>query len=112
MATQKQDFVVQQSNTLLEADTNLKAGSEVALLAPDATGVTEVHYQGTLLGLLPSSQQHLSAPFYTCIVRSLRKQNGQITQILVRATPADAPVSHLPSMLISNSTSTLVPDVC
>lgn len=86
MSSQKLDFVVQQTRDLQQANTGLKAGAALTLSRTDSNDLVQVMHDGTALGSVPSEQGHLlpiSLP--SCAIRSVRKQDGKVTQIVVRA---------------------------
>lgn len=99
MAGRKVDFVVEQSVELHEAVIDLKAGTHVTLDDDTSTGTPQVYCKGYALGLVPTEQQQqLKGSSCTCTVRSIRKQDGKITQILVRAVLSTSVAETLPGM--------------
>lgn len=99
MSLQKLDFVVQQAEELQEASTSVKAGAAVTFSWTEANDLVQVMYDGTILGSVPRDQQHhLQVSLPPGTVRSVRKQDGKVTQILVRAdlSSANAKVPQLP----------------
>lgn len=100
MTGRKVDFVVERSEELQEAAIELRAGTRVALSSDESTGKTHVHCEGQVLGQVPADQQRqLSGSSCNCTVRSVKKQDGKITQILVRAVLSNADLKQLPGML-------------
>ena len=86
MSSQKLDFIVQQTEDLQQANTGLKAGAALTLSRTESNDLVQVMHDGTVLGSVPNEQGHLlpvSLP--SCTVRSVRKQDGKVTQIVVRA---------------------------
>ncbi len=86
MSFQKLDLIVQQTGDLQEANTGLKAGAALTLSRTESNDLVQVMHNGTALGSVPKEQGHLipiSLP--SCTVRSVRKQDGKVTQIVVRA---------------------------
>jgi len=86
MSFQKLDLVVQQTGDLQEANTGLKAGAALTLSRTESNDLVQVMHNGTALGSVPKEQGHLipiSLP--SCTVRSVRKKDGKVTQIVVRA---------------------------
>ena len=84
MASEKVDFLVQQSYPCSETKSSLKAGAAVTL--NQSGSVTEVVHEETVLGFVPASDQQLfqdRTP--TCTIRSVKRQDGKLSQILVRA---------------------------
>ena len=84
MASEKVDFLVQQSDPCPEPKSSLKAGTAVTL--NQSGSVTEVVHEETVLGVVPASDQQLfqdRTP--ACTIRSVRRQDGKLSQILVRA---------------------------
>ena len=101
MAARKVDFVVEQSVELEEAVTDLKAGSHVTLNDDVTTGRQQVCCEGYALGQVPTDQQQqLEGSSCTCTVRSIRKQDGKITQILVRAILSSSAAEPPPGTLL------------
>ena len=99
MAGRKVDFVVEQSDELQEAAIDLKAGTHVILSGDESTGRSQVQCEGHVLGQVPADQQQqLRGNSCTCNVRSIRKQDGKITQILVRAVISNSQAKSLPGM--------------
>lgn len=107
------DFVVEQSAELQEAVIDLKAGTHVTLDDALSAGRLQVYCKGSALGHVPTDQeQQLKGSACTCTVRSIRKQDGKITQILVRAVlstsvPVTLPgMTNLPCYICNNQVST------
>ncbi|DBA80566.1 TPA: hypothetical protein ACH3X1_007826 [Trebouxia sp. C0004] len=99
MSSQKVDFIVQQTEDLQPASTGLKAGAALTLSRTDSNDLVQVMHEGTALGSVPNEQGRLlpvSLP--ACTVRSVRKQDGKVTQIVVRAVllPTSADVCQHP----------------
>lgn len=100
MTGRKVDFVIEQRDELQEAAIELKAGTHVTLSCDESTGMSQVHCEGQVLGQVPADQQQqLSGSSCTCNVRSIRKQDGKITQVLVRAVIPNWETKSLPGML-------------
>ncbi len=86
MSSQKLDFIVQQTEDLQQANTALKAGAALTLSRTEATDLVQVLHNGAVLGSVPNEQGHLlPVSLASCTVRSVRKQDGKVTQIVVRA---------------------------
>ena len=87
MTLQKLDFLVQQADDLTEASTILKAGAAVTLSRTTSGESVQVLHENNVVGAVPTDQlHHLQGDLPPCTVRSVRKQDGKITQVLVRAT--------------------------
>ena len=100
MTGQKVDFIVEQPEELQESAIELKAGMQVQLINDEATGRSQVYCQGQALGHMPTDQQQqLRGSSCTYAVRSIRKQDGKIVHILVRAVMPSSEVKRLPGML-------------
>lgn len=100
MTGRKVDFVVERSDELQEAAIDLRAGTHVTLSSDESTGQAQVHCEGQVLGHVPADQQqHLSGSSCSCTVRSVKRQDGKITQILVRAVLSNADLKRLPGMV-------------
>lgn len=100
MTGRKVDFVVERSEELQEAAIELRAGTHVTLSSDESTGRAQVYCEGQLLGQVPADQQQqLSGSSCNCTVRSVKKQDGKITQILVRAVLSSPELKCLPGML-------------
>lgn len=100
MTGRKVDFVVEQSDELQDAAIDLRAGTHVTLSSDESTGKAQVHCEGQVLGQVPADQQQqLSGSFCKCTVRSVKKQDRKITQILVRAVLSNSDLKQLPGML-------------
>lgn len=99
------DFVVEQSAELQEAVIDLKAGTHVTLDDALSAGRLQVYCKGSALGHVPTDQeQQLKGSACTCTVRSIRKQDGKITQILVRAVLSTSVPVTLPDHPAADST--------
>ncbi len=86
MSSQKLDFIVQQTQDLQEANTGLKAGAALTLSRTESNDLVQVMHDGTALGSVPKEQGHLlPVNLPSCTVHSVRKQDGKVTQIVVRA---------------------------
>ncbi len=86
MSSQKLDFIVQQTEDLQEANTGLKAGAALTLSRTESNDLVQVMHDGTALGSVPKEQEHLlPVNLPSCTVHSVRKQDGKVTQIVVRA---------------------------
>lgn len=100
MTGRKVDFIVEQSVELQEAVTDLKAGTHVTLDNDVSTGTSQVYCNGCALGQVPTEQQQLlDGSSCLCTVRSIRKQDGKITQILVRAVISSSVAEAMPGIL-------------
>lgn len=100
MAARKLDFMVRLPAELPDAPGSLKAGSLVTLLSLDSDKTMQVQYEGRTLGHVPTDQQQqLANSSCACTVRSIRKVDGKVSQILVRAVTAESAPSQLPGML-------------
>ena len=100
MAARKLDFAVQLPAEFSDAPGSLKAGSVVSLNSPDSDEILQVQYKGSVIGQVPTDQQQqLASSSCACTVRSIRKVDGNVSQILVRAVMAESVPSHLPGML-------------
>ena len=98
MVGQKVDFKVQQGDSSPEASHSLKAGSSVTL-SSSSDGATQVLHQGVLLGTVPADvQHHFTGQDVACTVRSVRRQDGNLSQTLVRAvfSSPEAAATELP----------------
>lgn len=99
MTGRKVDFVVEQPDELQEAAIELKAGTRVTLSNDESIGRSQVHCDGQVLGHVPADQQQqLRGSSCICNVRSIRKQDGKITQILVRAVVSNSQAKSLPGV--------------
>ena len=104
MVDHKVDFLVvlvEQNYPPSEADNSLKAGTAVTLNHSDS--VTQVLHDQTVLGNVPaSSQQLVHDRTPTCTVRSVKRQDGKLSQILVRAVfPSSETTATLPTGTVS-----------
>lgn len=103
MASEKVDFLVQQSDPCPEPKSSLKAGTAVTL--NQSGSVTEVVHEETVLGVVRASDQQLfqdSTP--ACTIRSVRRQDGKLSQILVRAIFPNSEATTAPPAEIASST--------
>ncbi|DBA75581.1 TPA: hypothetical protein ACH3X2_009136 [Trebouxia sp. C0005] len=99
MSPQKLDFIVQQTEDLQPANTGLKAGAALTLSRTESNGLVQVIHDGAVLGSVPNEQNHLlPVNLPSCTVRSVRKQDGKVTQIVVRAVllPTSADTCQYP----------------
>ena len=108
MTGRKVEFIVEQSDELQEAPNELKAGTRVTLSNDHSSGKAQIHCEGQLLGQVPvEQQQQLGGSSCTCSLRSIRKQDGKVTQILVRAVVSNSQAKSLPGMRPHESCSCL-----
>ena len=108
MAAQKLDFSIQPLAESLAAPADLKAGSIVSLLNLDLGKTLQVQYKDSPLGQVPTEQQQqLEGSSYICTVRSIRKQDGKITQVMVRAVLSDPVPGVIPNPSMQHFSCTL-----
>ena len=101
MSPQKLDFIVQQTEDLQPANTGLKAGAALILSRTESNELVQVIHDGAVLGSVPNEQNHLlPVNLPSCTVRSVRKQDGKVTQIVVRAVllPTSADTCQYPGI--------------